>query len=380
MTPGKSGALALLLAAAVVLVFVLGVRKDMTDFGVCYRAGGRALNGEDLYRPSDGHLQFKYSPAAALFYIPISVLPWGAAKAVWYALEILFLSGIFIASLRLLPSLKTRPALLGVWSFLVLGKLLGREIQLGQVNLLIIFLLSLMALALQEKRDFLAGLLGAASLFFKPYALVFLPYFLLKKRFRTLPGLGVTLLFGGLAPALVFGWSGNLKALGEWGRTLGISTPSLLAAGDNASLHGLIRKDLPGLGSSGIQQILGLCLAVLASLFLWMMFWGKRFSLPKAETAEIAFLLVLIPLFSPLGWYYNYLYGFLALLLCIDMFRRLPLVARIVLLANLALIGASLREVLGKAGFDLFRAYSLVTINFLILLGFLFYGRMKKLI
>lgn len=369
----------LLVAVALALVFILGVRKDMTDFGVCYQAGSRALNGESLYRPSDGHLQFKYSPAAAVFYIPISLLPWEAAKAVWYALEILFLIGIFVVSLRLLPFLKTRPALLGLWGFLVLAKFLGRELQLGQVNLLIILLLTLMALAVQEKKDVPAGLLAAASLFFKPYALVFLPYLLFKKRSRTFAGLAGLLLLGGLAPALVFGWRGNLRAVSEWSRTLGLSTPSLLAAGDNASLHGLVRKDFPGLSATGIQLILWFLLAVLMALFLSMLLQGNRSALPKAETAEIAFLMVLIPLFSPLGWYYNYLYGCLAVLLCVGMIRRLPKVGRIVLLADFFFIGASLREVFGKTIFDLYRANSLVTINFLILLGFLFYARMKKI-
>lgn len=375
----KKASAILLVVVALVLVFVLGVRKDMTDFGVCYRAGSRALGGESLYRPSDGHLQFKYSPAAALFYIPISVLPWEAAKGVWYALEILFLYGILAASLRLLPAPGTRPVLLVLWSFLVLAKYLGREIQLGQVNLLIILLLTLMALAVQEKKDVLAGLLAAGSLFFKPYAVVFLPYFLFKRRFRTLAGWAGSLLLGGLAPALVFGWHGNWEVLEEWRWTLGLSTPSLLAVGDNASLHGLIRKHWPGLSTSGVQLILGIFLAVLAALFLSMMLRGKRYALPKAETAEVAFLMVLIPLFSPLGWYYNYLYGFLAVFIGVDMFRRLPKAGRIVLLADLAFIGANLREVLGKTLFDLARAHSVITVNFLVLLGFLFYARMKKI-
>lgn len=378
--PAARKAAAVFLAViALVLVFILGVREDMTDFGVCYRAGSRALAGESLYRPSDGHLQFKYSPAGALFFIPISVLPWEAAKGVWYALEILFLYGIFAASLRLLPAPGTRPALLALWSFLVLAKCLGREIQLGQVNLLIILLLTLTALAVQEKRDVLAGILAAGSLFFKPYAVVFLPYLLFKRRFRTLAGWAVPLLLGGLAPVLVFGWRGNWDVLGEWHRTIGLSTPSLLAAGDNASLHGLIRKHWPGLSASGVQIILGIFLAVLAALFLSMMLRGKRAALPKVETAEAAFLMVLIPLFSPLGWYYNYLYAFLAVFVGIDMFRMLPKAGRIVLLADLALIGANLREVLGKTLFDLARAHSVITLNFLVLLGFLFYARLKKI-
>src|SRR4030042_614194 len=76
----------LILAAAVVLAgaYTLHIRKDMTDFGVCYQGGQRIVQGETLYREADGHLQFKYSPAAALFFAPLGLLPYDAAKAVWY--------------------------------------------------------------------------------------------------------------------------------------------------------------------------------------------------------------------------------------------------------------------------------------------------------
>jgi hypothetical protein len=75
-------------------VYVMAIRRDMTDFGVCYRAGGRFLAGEALYRAADGHLQFKYAPAGAMFYAPLSALPWEAAKALWFVIISACLAGI----------------------------------------------------------------------------------------------------------------------------------------------------------------------------------------------------------------------------------------------------------------------------------------------
>ena len=58
----------------------------MADFEVNYKAGGRLLAGETLYRTADEHWQFKYSPFSALVYLPLSLLPLPAAKAIWFFL------------------------------------------------------------------------------------------------------------------------------------------------------------------------------------------------------------------------------------------------------------------------------------------------------
>ena len=93
---------------------------------------------------------------------------------------------VFIAA-RLLPGASVdsfttamKAALVLGLGALVLGKLIGREFALGQVNLLILGLILTSLLFYQNGRDGRAGLFWALSLFFKPYALVFLPYFILK--------------------------------------------------------------------------------------------------------------------------------------------------------------------------------------------------------
>ena len=136
---------------------------------------------------------------------------------------------------------------------LAMLKFLGREIELGQVNLLIIFLLVLMTAASLAKRDAWAGALWAVSIFFKPYALVFLPYFLLKKRGRILASGAAVLAAGGLLPAVFYGIGGNLGVHREWIARLSDSTPGLLAVGDNASLLAFSLKWIPGLSGAAAE-------------------------------------------------------------------------------------------------------------------------------
>ena len=57
----------------------------MVDFAVYRTAGARAIEAAPLFRPDDGHYQFKYFPAFALAMTPLAVVPEEAAKAVWLA-------------------------------------------------------------------------------------------------------------------------------------------------------------------------------------------------------------------------------------------------------------------------------------------------------
>lgn len=359
----------ILLAAAFYVIYLGFVKRDMSDFGVCYRNGERILAGETLYRVSDGHLQYKYAPVSALFYSGLALLPYPAAKVVWYYLELILLSGGFWIGYRILPSKKK-----GAWFVVglgvaVLAKLIGREIELGQVNILIIFLLMAMIAAFLKKKDGWAGAAWAVSLVFKPYALIFLPYFILKKRWRLI-GWGAGVLAAGLAlPIVAFGVRGNFLVLQEWFSTLSKSTPGLMAVGDNASLYALVWKLLPG-DQPGAAKIIWLMFGLAAAaVFLGMMRAGRKSSIPAPEVLEASFLMVLIPFLSPLGWFYNYLYALPAVLLVLGRWPDIPRLWKYVLAADLVLIGATLREVLGVALFRFYTHNSLIALNFMVLLA-----------
>ena len=367
-----------LLAGVFFAVYWVRVRQDMSDFGVCYRAGQRILWGETLYRTTDGHLQYKYAPVSALFYAAFAWLPYEVGKFLWYCLELFCLFAGFWISHQCLPSPEKGKWFVIGWGLLISAKFIGREIELGQVNTVIIFILVSMLAAVLRKAEILSGVLWGVSVFFKPYALVFLPYFLLKKRFKIIfSGLAV-LVLGLFIPILIFGWHGNVLVLKEWVKTLSISTPVLLAVSDNASLFAFLLKIIGPGHQVWVDVLYGAVFASLAAAFLWMMWLGKKNGLEKPETLEAAYLFTLIPLFSPLGWYYNYLYAFPAVVLLLNSVGRFSPVHKYILAGNFIIIAASLREVLGKTLFRFYNRKSLMVVNYLIVLFYLGYARWKR--
>ena len=370
-------AVAVIVLVVLIAAYAFQLRKDMTDFGVCYQAGQRIRAGETLYRPSDGHLQYKYAPLSAILFAPFSLLPHPTAAAAWFLVDLALLFACFaLAYLALAPPRRPAAFVLGL-AVLILGKFIGREFELGQVNLLILGLILAAFAAFQKHKDGWAGLFWALSLFFKPYALVFLPYFLLKKRYRLLAS-GAAAAAAGLAlPAVFYGWNANGRMLGEWAGTLSQSTPVLLEVGDNASLFAILAKHL-GRGPFTTGLFLALA-ALLAISVLWLMVRSRRGTTACPEALDCAYLLVLIPLLSPLGWYYNYLYGLAAIVLILNAFDRLSPSWRLIAAVDFLLIGGTLREVLGKTVFRFYTHHSLVALNFLVVLLVLAYLRKRDL-
>jgi hypothetical protein len=361
------------------LIYLFWVRKDMSDFGVCYQGGKRIVAGETLYQTADGHLQYKYSPASAMFFALFSFLPQEMAKFIWYFSQLFLFYMVLLLSYKILPSKLEKRKKVVLLSFLIVLKFLAREIELGQVNVLIIFLLVIALVSLLKKRDTEAGFCWGITLFFKPYALVFFPYFIIKKRIKLVAtGIGVALV-GIFLPVLFYGIKGNMLVLKEWYHTLSLSTPALVNVYDNASLHAFFLKVVPHEDTKLVWIFILICSIIIGFSFLWMMIQGKRRDLGKQEVLEFSFLLVLIPLFSPLGWYYNYLYSILAVVILLAILQKFPSVLRYLLVTNFIIIGASLIEILGKDIFRFYTGYSLVVINYFIILFFLFYSRARNL-
>ncbi|UCE22914.1 MAG: DUF2029 domain-containing protein, partial [Candidatus Aminicenantes bacterium] len=227
------------------LIYQFFVKKDMTDFGVCYKAGKRIVNGEMLYQVSDGHLQFKYFPASAVIFSVLTLFPFEMAKMLWYFLELTLLFLCLTISYDLLPEKHKKKGMVVALTFLVLLKFVGREMELGQINILMAFILIMMVKALVERKEWQAGLLWGFSLIFKPYALVFFPYFILKKKIKTVAsGVGI-LAVGFVLPVFFYGFKQSFFVLKEWQRTLSLSTPSLLDHYDNSSVYAFFLKNLP---------------------------------------------------------------------------------------------------------------------------------------
>src|SRR3972149_3591149 len=139
----KRSAAILVLAAIVLLslVFCFRVKDEMADFEVNYRAGQRIRDGETLYRTADGHWQFKYLPYSAFLYLPLTFLPLSWAKAVWFGVIVLATVMIFFISSKLIDFKDDAFFSPVFFAGLILARYYLRELQLGQINALMTFLL-----------------------------------------------------------------------------------------------------------------------------------------------------------------------------------------------------------------------------------------------
>lgn len=373
----------------VLVLFLVKVKNEMHDFQVNYTAGLRLGQGETLYRPwkpdpgweNDGHWQFKYSPFSAFVYLPLSYLPLTAAKGLWYFLIIFSIGTILVLSVRLAsfnPDAVIRAALL---SFLILTKFFLREIQLGQINAIITAILLGMTWLLVKGDEAPsaageqnAGLLWGLAVALKPYAVIFLPYFILKRKWRALAA-GVIVLAASLfVPVLFYGVQGNWSVIREWVTSLSESTPALFTSQDNVSLLACLNK---WTGNSTLAVILfGAAVALLGVMTLVFILRGK--SAPRPAVMECALLIVFIPLLSPLGWDYTFLSAFLAVALIIRHFAVFPRPWKILLTIDFAVIALSLYDLLGRRFYGQLMSWSVPTVNFLIIVVALFYLRMKR--
>ena len=334
----------LILVLFFITIYVIRVHEEMVDFEVYRTAADRALDAEPLYRPDDGHYQYKYFPAFALVMAPFAVVPDNVARALWFtstcALLVLFVrwSIITIPNRR-----KTTRAM--VWAaILLMGKFYASELNLGQTNLLLAVLLFGGYLAAEAGKAWLTGVLVGLAIFVKPYALIFLPWLWFAAGWT---GLGIALattIAGLVAPALVYGWSGNLAQIQGWYSTVTQTTAPNLLNHDNASFASTWSKWL-GVGPRAMRWSLvtsAIALAIAATVLI------RRRDVDRPGYLEFSVLLFLIPLISPQGWVYVLLLGTPAVLLLVDRWASVPIIWRVLATAGIGFMSFTIYDLLGR--------------------------------
>jgi hypothetical protein len=350
--------LAVLALLSLVALFTMRVSHKMPDFQVYWTAGSRALAAQPLYRADDGHYQFKYLPAFAVFAAPVAMAPLPAAKAAWFTISAFLMIALLWLSVRALPDLRRPPVLLVVLTFLAMAKFYAHELVLGQVNLLFGVIVVLAVVWLRAGRDAAAGLLFALAVVVKPYAVIFLPWLATRRNraaFATMTAAMIVLL---LLPAARYGWHGNLQLLNDWWHTVTSTTAPNLTNPDNVSLSAMYTK---WLGSDSPATILA---AVTAALLLAVtaIVVAGRGALTATDALEASMLLLLIPLLSPQGWDYVFLIGTPGVMLLINDGGALPRGLRLATYAAIAVVGLVIYDLVGRDAYAAFMQLSVVTI------------------
>jgi glycosyl transferase family 87 len=372
-------AYALATCAAVVLLSVLFAEKisrKMPDLQVYWTAAVRARGAEPLYRVDDLHYQFKYLPAFAVLSIPGGLVSLETAKAIWFAISVGLLVALVRLSLALLPERRKPAWALVAVTLVAMLKFFGHELVLGQMNALFAVVVVLALLALVDgRKEATAGALFALAIVVKPYAVIFLPWLLARRRVPSIAAAAAGLVAALALPALVYGIRGDVVLHQAWWRTVSDSTAPNLTNPDNVSVAALFAKWIGIGGPAAVLSAFTGLLLLGAAVFVVV----RRRGLASPDGLEGALLLTLIPLLSPQGWDYVFLLSTPAIVFLVNYEDRLPGALRALVIAAIAIVGLSLFDVMGRAAYGAFMALSVVTLCFVVVVAALCHLRARAI-
>jgi alpha-1,2-mannosyltransferase len=246
-----------------------------------------------------------------------------------------------------------------------MAKFLAHELVLGQANLLFAATCSTALGALLRSRDAAAGALFGAAVLIKPYAVGFVPYLLLTRRWRAAAAAALATAAALALPLLQYGPEATLALMREWWHTVTETSVPLLTNADAISVYAMFAKWL-GWGRTAaalslvvVAALGAACAGVLAC----------RGHVTRPEVLEIGILLTLIPLVTPQGWDYVLLLSTPLIALLISRTPQLSPIDRVVWVAAIVVVAFSLFDVLGRAAYGRFMALSIITVCYLAIIA-----------
>jgi hypothetical protein len=217
----------------------------------------------------------------------------------------------------------------GLAVLISLRPILG-DLQHGNVNLFILFLVVAALMACRRRHDLLAGVLLALAIACKVTPALFLPYLVWKQAWRTLAGAvaGLALfLWPGCVPALVLGWEGNQQQLTSWYHEMVhpyVIEGKVTSEHNNQSLPGLLMRltthspsfstyhgdqyvpthydNLLSLPPEAVRWIVKGCMVLFALLAVWLCRTPLRPSTSGRLAIEYSIVLIGMLLFSERTW------------------------------------------------------------------------------
>jgi hypothetical protein len=298
-----------------------------------------------LYRTEDQHYQYKYFPAFALAMVPFTWMPRGTAEIVWFVLTAAMALALLRLSVAALPDRRLSTTTLLWLTFLLNGKFFVKEQGFGQFNLPVALLALGAAIAARHERPATAGMLVAAGVFVKPYALILAPWLTLRLGWRAVIPFALVVVAGLFLPAAWYGWDGNVTLLQEWYRTVTDTTAPNLMGAENMSFASMWAKWIGPGRPATLLAYASAAVAMAAGLVL-ISRWRR---VQSPDYLDVAYFMVFVPLISPQGWDYVLLIALPAFTLLVDRWRELSPNWRGVALTGFFLTSFTIYDLLGRS-------------------------------
>jgi hypothetical protein len=353
----------------------------LRDFQVFHHAGIHLRSGETLFQPArDGYYSYKYSPTAAFLFVPFSFFPLPVAEVFyWVFISLLVIAGFYLSLAVIKPDFRNadprRLAIIVVVAGLVLGVHIWSELTLGQVNHMLLVMYVTVAYLFSRNRPALLAFIWAMSIFIKPFGLILLPYFVMKKRFREVAWFAgfSGLLF--LLPSVVYG-TRVLTEQRHWYSEILFelrNKEDVFQAGNHTLASVFARyASLDAFGLTPGHFAIYRYTVILAAGLLFLLVILRGAKVRRPEALDFAFLLTLTPLLSYTN---DSLFGFaeLAVFLVLLNFGQLRMWERAAACCGFVMIGGNFFNQLpqdwANSFFSYFESISLLALGTVTLLA-----------
>lgn len=293
-------------------IYVAGLGISATlraqgDFNVYYRAGLRALHGASIYPPADSD-RFLYAPIFAIGFAPLAALPRHVAQFVFFAVNAFSLIELVIGAGVILFGRERRlPAALIVVPVLLSSRFIDNNFEHGQINLPTLALIVWAIIYADESRDGWAGLMIAAAILIKPFALLAALHLAVRRRFAALGwavAAGIALM---VVPIVIFGPHGWIDQTGAYLTAIASMTNRYRTMLTNQSAVSAVARLMSlRIGSEAETSAaatiagMGLELILVAAVSLWD--WAGDERGHFASRLALCGLFCLMPSFAPISW------------------------------------------------------------------------------
>jgi len=297
----------LALGAYLVGVGISATIRSQGDFNVYYRAGYRALHGLAIYPPDDSD-RFLYAPIFAIGFAPLAALPQHLAQFVFFAINAFSLIELILsAGVMLFGRARRLPAALILVPLLMSFRFVNNNFEHGQINLPTLALIVWAIVYSDESHSAWAGLMLAAAILIKPFALLAALHLAIRRRFAALGWAvvaGIALL---IVPIVVFGTRGWLDQTGAYAIAIASMTNRYRTMLTNQSAVSAVARlmslrDGTDAETSATATIVGMgfemLLVAAVSLWDWKSNEGGNFG----SRLSLCGWFCLMPSFAPISW------------------------------------------------------------------------------
>jgi len=243
----------IILSIFMVVILVAGYKDSVgnpIDFAIYHSIGKQLLQGNfDLY-PSvhlDGTsysqingMYYRYAPVTALLFVPFALFDVATAAFLFFLLKIAALFGVVLMISKLTAVKSDRYLAVGLIAFFSVAGYIIEDWHVGNVHFLSFFLIVLAIYGIEKGRVVWPSFLLALAVALKITPLLFVFYFLVKKKFKVCAVVAVSLAVLFLLPALFVGFEKNAVLVKEWS----MSAAQKSEASVNHSLKGVLFKYL----------------------------------------------------------------------------------------------------------------------------------------